>query len=192
MAELLQNPSSMAKAREELGQVIGSKQEIEGSDIGKLKYLQAIVKETFRLHPIAPLLLPRQAEMTTEIRGYTVPKGARVLVNVWAIGRDTVAWDAPEEFRPERFLGGGSASVDFRGTDYQLIPFGAGRRICAGKLAGMVFVQYFLGTLLHAFDWRLPEGEEKLDMSERFGLALPKAVPLRAVVTPRLVPEAYA
>ena len=113
--------------------------------------------------------------------------------HLWAIGRDPAAWEAPLEFRPERFLPGGAAEkVDPLGNYFELIPFGAGRRICAGKLAGMVFVQYFLGTLLHAFEWRLPEGEEKLDMAETFGLALPKAVPLRAVVTPRLVPEAYA
>ena len=103
MAELLQNPSSMAKSRDELAQVMGAKQEIEESDLGKLKYLQAAVKETYRLHPPAPLLLPRQAEAATEVRGYTVPRGARVLVNVWAIGQDPELWAEPEKFMPERF-----------------------------------------------------------------------------------------
>jgi cytochrome P450 len=86
MAELLQNPSSMAKARKKLTELIGSKQETEESDIWQLKYLQAVV------NPAAPLLLPRQAETATEIRGYTLPRGARVLVNVWAIGRDPELW----------------------------------------------------------------------------------------------------
>jgi len=105
MAELLLNPSSMAKARAELAQVIGSKPEVEESDIAQLKYLQAIVKETFRIHPPAPLLLPHQAETTTQIRGgYAVPKGARVVVNVWAIGHDGKAWPEPDKFMPETLL----------------------------------------------------------------------------------------
>jgi cytochrome P450 len=112
MAERLQSPSSPTKAHDELSQAIGSKQEIEESDIRQLKYIQAIVKEMFRLPPLAPLLLPRQAAMTTEIRGYTVPKGARVLVNVWAIRRDRELWAEPEKFMAERFLG---KEIGFRG-----------------------------------------------------------------------------
>nr|CAB3501421.1 unnamed protein product [Digitaria exilis] len=146
MAELLQNPSAIAKARDELRQVIGSKQEIEESDIGQLKYLQAIVKETFRLHPPAPLLLPRQAEATTEIRGYTVPQGARILVNVWAIGQDPELWSEPEKFMPERFLG---KEMDFRGKNFELLPFGAGRRMCPGMPLADRMVHLILANLLH-------------------------------------------
>jgi cytochrome P450 len=88
-----------------------------------------VVKETFRLHPPAPLLLPRQAQETTRITGYTVPQGSRVLVNVWAIGRDEVTWHEPDNFMPERFLG---RVMDYKGGDFELIPFGAGPRICPG------------------------------------------------------------
>ncbi|CAL4922827.1 unnamed protein product [Urochloa decumbens] len=194
MAELLQNPSVMARAQEELDAVVGRRRLLEESDLPNLPYLQAVCKEAMRLHPSTPLSLPHFSfDACDDAAGYRVPANTRLLINIWAIGRDPSAWEAPLEFRPERFLPGGAAEkVDPLGNFFELIPFGAGRRICAGKLAGMVFVQYFLGTMLHAFDWRLPEGEEKLDMSETFGLALPKAVPLRAVVTPRLVPEAYA
>ncbi|XP_066380581.1 flavonoid 3',5'-hydroxylase 1-like [Miscanthus floridulus] len=194
MAEMLKNPSVMARAQEELDRVVGRGRRLEESDLPSLPYLQAVCKEAMRLHPSTPLSLPHFSfDACDDVDGYRVPANTRLLINIWAIGRDPAAWEKPLEFRPERFLpGGGAEKVDPMGNCFELIPFGAGRRICAGKLAGMVFVQYFLGTLLHAFDWSLPDGEEKVDMSETFGLALPKAVPLRAVVTPRLVPEAYA
>ncbi|KAL6875648.1 hypothetical protein ACP4OV_013161 [Aristida adscensionis] len=183
MAEMILNPSSMAKARDELAQVIGSKLEIEESDIGHLKYLQAIVKETFRLHPPAPFLLPHQAETTTQVRGYTVPKGARILVNVWAIGHDRELWPEPDKFMPERFL---EKEVDFRGRDFELLPFGSGRRMCPGTPLAMRMVHLMLASLLHRFEWRLPTDVEKngLHMSERLGLNLSMATPLQAVATP--------
>ncbi|RCV45622.1 hypothetical protein SETIT_9G469300v2 [Setaria italica] len=183
MAELLQNPSSMVKAQHELAQVIGSKQEIEENDIGQLKYLQAIVKETFRLHPPVPLLLPHQAETATEIRGYTVPRGARVLVNVWAIGQDPELWSEPEKFMPERFL---EKEMDFRGKDFELLPFGSGRRICPGMPLADRMVHLMLATLLHRFEWRLPAdaGKNRVDMSENFGMILGLATPLQAIAKP--------
>ncbi|KAL6875692.1 hypothetical protein ACP4OV_013205 [Aristida adscensionis] len=183
IAELLLNPSSMEKAREELTQVIGSKPEIEESDIGQLKYLQAIVKETFRLHPPAPFLLPHQAETTTQIRGYTVPKGARILINVWAIGHDSEVWPEPEKFMPERFL---EKEVDFRGRHFELLPFGSGRRMCPGTPLAMRMVHLMLASLLHRFEWRLPADVEKngLDMGDRLGLNLSMATPLQAIATP--------
>ncbi|KAL6875694.1 hypothetical protein ACP4OV_013207 [Aristida adscensionis] len=183
MAELLRNPSSMAKARAEIAQVIGSKPEVEESDIAQLKYLQAVVKETFRLHPPAPLLLPHQAETTTQIRGYTVPKGTRVLINVWAIGHDSEVWPEPEKFMPERFL---EKEVGFHGRDFELLPFGSGRRMCPGTPLAMRMVHLMLASLLHRFEWRLPMEVEKngLDMGEGHGLTLAMATPLQAIATP--------
>jgi len=81
MAELIHNPHAMSKAKEELEEIIGIGNPIEESDITRLPYLQAIVKETLRLHPSAPLLLPRKAKIDVKIRGYIVPKGAQVLIN---------------------------------------------------------------------------------------------------------------
>ncbi|XP_037409729.1 geraniol 8-hydroxylase-like [Triticum dicoccoides] len=183
MAGLLQNPSAMAKAREELAQVIGSKSEIEESDIGQLEYIQAIVKEVFRLHPVAPFLIPRQAEATTELRGYTVPKGARVMVNVWAIGRDSELWSEPERFIPERFLG---KDMDYRGRHFELLPFGSGRRICPGMPLAVRMVHLMLATLLYRFEWRLPREVEGngVDMREKFGIVLALATPLQAIAEP--------
>ncbi|KAE8802362.1 flavonoid 3',5'-hydroxylase 1-like [Hordeum vulgare] len=192
MAEMINNPSIMARAQEEMDRVVGRGRRLEESDIANLPYLQAICKEAMRLHPSTPLSLPHFSFEECEVDGHHVPANTRLLINIWAIGRDPAAWEDPLEFRPERFMSGPAAKIDPMGNNFELIPFGAGRRICAGKLAGMVFVQYFLGTLVHAFEWRLPDGEEKVDMAETFGLALPKAVPLKALVTPRLVPEAYA
>ncbi|KAF0910631.1 hypothetical protein E2562_003060 [Oryza meyeriana var. granulata] len=183
MAELLQNPSSMAKAREELARVIGSKPEIEESDVSQLRYLEAVVKEALRLHPPAPFLLPHQAETTTEVGGYTVPKGARVLVNIWAIGRDSKVWSDPDKFMPERFL---QSEVDFRGRDFELIPFGSGRRICPGTPLAVRMVHLMLASLLHRFEWRLPPEVEKngVDMAEKFGMILELATPLKAIAIP--------
>lgn len=181
MAELLQNPASMAKAREELAQVIGSRSEVEESDIGQLSYLHAIVKEALRLHPPAPFLLPRQAVAATELGGYTVPEGTSVLVNVWAIGRDSKLWTDPDKFMPERFMG---REVDYRGRDFELLPFGSGRRICPGMPLAARMVHLMLATLLHRFEWRLPSEVKGngLDMMERSGMRL--ATPLHAMAEP--------
>ena len=183
MTELLQSPASMAKACDELATVIGSRGSIEESDIGRLPYLQAVVKETFRLHPPAPLLLPRHTQADTKIMGYTIPQGSRVFVNVWAMGRDKETWPEPKKFMPERFLG---RTVDLRGGDFDLIPFGAGRRICPGMPLAIRMVHLILASLLNQFTWRLPDEVERngVDMAEKFGVTLTKAVPLCAFATP--------
>ncbi|CAM0912130.1 unnamed protein product [Alopecurus aequalis] len=182
MTELLRNPSSMGKAHEELIEVIGSRRNVEESDIDKLPYLQAVVKETFRLHPPGPLLLPRQAQATIRIGGYTVPNGARVLVNVRAMGRNEGIWPEPDKFKPERFLG---RDVDYKGGDFELLPFGTGRRICPGMPLATRMVHLVLATLLNRFEWRLPAEVERtgIDMGEKFGVTLTKAVPLCAIAT---------
>jgi len=182
MTELLRSPASMAKVCDELATVIGPRESIEESDIGRLPYLQAVVKETFRLHPPAPLLLPRHAQVDVKIIGYTIPKGSRVFINVWAMGRDKETWPEPEKFMPERFLG---KTVDLRGGDFDLIPFGGGRRICPGMPLAIRMVHLLLASLLNQFTWRLPAEVERdgVDMAENFGLTLTKAVPLCAIAT---------
>uniref|UniRef100_A0ACD6AHR8 Uncharacterized protein n=1 Tax=Avena sativa TaxID=4498 RepID=A0ACD6AHR8_AVESA len=188
MAELLRNPSVMAKARAEIENALGGKETIEESDTANLPYLQAVVKEAMRLHPVAPILLPHQAvEEGVEIGGYIVPKGATVIFNAWAIMRDPAAWEKPDEFVPERFLDTAN-QVDFRGKAFGFIPFESGRRLCPGLPMAERVVPYILASLLHAFDWRLPDGvsAEELDVSERFTTANVLAVPLKAV--PVMVP----
>ncbi|WVZ72139.1 hypothetical protein U9M48_020648 [Paspalum notatum var. saurae] len=183
MTELLRNPVSMAKTCNELVRVIGLRRNIEESDIHQLPYLRAVIKETFRLHPTVPLLLPRQAEATIQIMGHIIPKGARVLVNVWAMGQDKQIWTEPEMFMPERFL---ETPIDFKGGDFKLIPFGAGRRICPGMPLASRMVHLVLASLLNQFKWRLPTEVERngIDMAENFGVSLSKATPLCAIATP--------
>ncbi|RCV39555.1 hypothetical protein SETIT_8G234100v2 [Setaria italica] len=179
LAELLQSPNSMRKVQEELKSVIGTKQQIDEADTSKLPYLQAVVKETLRLHPPVPLP-PYEAEATVEIQGYTIPKGTKVLINIWAINRCPDAWIEPNRFMPERFL---EAEINFMGRDFHFIPFGAGRRICLGLPLAHRMVHLMLGSLLHRFRWTLPAEVEKngVDMRERFGLALSLVVPLHAI-----------
>ncbi|VFQ74970.1 unnamed protein product [Cuscuta campestris] len=195
IAELLRNPDILNQAQQELDAVIGLDRVVTESDLAQLPFLQAIVKETFRLHPSTPLSLPRIAAESCEINGYYVPKGATLLVNVWAIARDPNAWRDPLEFRPDRFLmGGEKPNVDVRGNDFEVIPFGAGRRICSGMSLGLRMVQLLVATLVHAFDWGLPDGlsAEKLDMEEAYGLTLQRAEPLVVHATPRLKAHVYS
>ncbi|RLN04839.1 hypothetical protein C2845_PM13G19650 [Panicum miliaceum] len=184
MTELLRHPSVMSKVREEIEGALGGKEAVEEPDAVGLPYLRAVVKEAMRLHPVAPLLLPHQAaEDGVEIGGYAVPRGSTVIFNAWAIMRDPAAWERPDDFVPERFLGGGDDEAGFRGKDSRLIPFGSGRRLCPGVPMAERVVPLMLASLLHAFEWRLPDGvsAEQLDVSEKFTTANVLAVPLRAV-----------
>ncbi|KAJ4977856.1 hypothetical protein NE237_008636 [Protea cynaroides] len=190
LAEMVKNPTIFRKAHAEMDEVIGRNRRLQESDIPKLPYLQAICKETYRKHPSTPLNLPRVSSEACEVNGYYIPKNTRLSVNIWGIGRDPNVWENPLDFTPERFLSGRNAKIDPRGNDFELIPFGAGRRICAGTRMGIVLVEFILGTLVHSFDWKIPTGTE-LNMDEAFGLALQKAIPLSAMVTPRLAPAAY-
>jgi cytochrome P450 len=173
-------PKKMAKAQKELEEVLGKDELVQDSDISKLPYLRAIVKETLRLHPIAPLLAPHKAQIDKEVCGFTVPKNAQILVNVWAMGRDSSIWPNPDLFVPERFL---EKDIDFKGGDFELIPFGAGRRICPGLPLANRMVHLMLASLVHNFNWNLGDEMKPKDinMSETFGITLHKAEPLRAI-----------
>ncbi|KAI3839094.1 hypothetical protein MKX03_011093 [Papaver bracteatum] len=185
MAELLRNPSKMIKAQQEISNILGEDRPIEESHIIQLPYLQAVVKETLRLHPPVPFLVPHKAENNVEIYDFVVPKGAQLLVNVWAIGRDPTLWMDPTCFSPERFL---DSKSDYKGQDFELIPFGSGRRICPGLPLAHRMVHLILGLLLQSFDWKLEDGlkPENLDMEEEFGFTLAKATGLRAIPVIRL------
>uniref|UniRef100_A0A1W7HBR7 Cytochrome P450 n=1 Tax=Scoparia dulcis TaxID=107240 RepID=A0A1W7HBR7_SCODU len=180
MAEALKYPETMKKAKAELEEVVGKGKAIDEADIARLPYLRCFVKETLRIHPPVPFLIPRRVEQDVEVCGYTVPKNSQVFVNAWAIGRDADTWSNPLEFKPERFL---DSEVDMRGRDFELIPFGAGRRICPGLPLAVRMVPVVLGSLLNCFDWKIENGKE-LDMEEKLGITLAKANPLRAVPIP--------
>ncbi|KAI8543504.1 hypothetical protein RHMOL_Rhmol08G0223400 [Rhododendron molle] len=185
MAELLHNPTILSKAREEMDQIIGKGRPVEELHLTRLPYLHAIMKETFRLHPPTPLLLPRKAEEDVDLCGFRVPKGAQVLVNAWAIGRDPGTWENPELFWPERFLG---SDVDVKGQDFELIPFGAGRRICPAVSLANRMLQLMLASLVHSFEWKLEDGigAEDVDMEDESGITLRKAQRLHAIPVHRI------
>jgi cytochrome P450 len=194
MSELLRNPDALAKATKELDRVVGRERLVvtEG-DIPSLPYMEAVVKETMRLHPVSPLLTPRLSrEDVVSVGGHDIPEGTLVFVNVWAIARDPAVWGRTAgEFRPERFVGSG---VDVKGHDLELLPFGSGRRMCPGVSLGLRMVQVVLANLVHGYAWKLPDGvsREELSMEETFGLYMPRKVRLDAVAEPRLPAHLYA
>ncbi|CAN6466442.1 unnamed protein product [Victoria cruziana] len=183
MTELLRHPEKMSKAQSELREVVGIDRCVTEADIPQLAYLDAVVKETLRLHPPAPLLVPRKASATTEVAGFIIPKDAQVLVNVWAIGRDLAYWESPNSFLPERFM---RSDLNFKGKNFQFIPFGAGSRICPGMPLAVRMVPFVLASLIHSFSWELPDGmaPEQLSVEAKFGLSVRKAVPLRVLASP--------
>lgn len=191
ISELLKKPEIFKKATEELDRVIGGDRWVQEKDIPSLPYIKNIVKETMRLHPVVPMLVPRLACEDCKVAGYDIQKETRVLVNVWTIGRDPKIWDDPNEFRPERFIG---KNIDIKGQDFEFLPFGSGRRMCPGYSLGLKVIESSLANLLHGFNWRLPENmsPEDLNMEEIFGLTTPRKFPLVAVAEPRLPLDLYA
>ncbi|CAN6201011.1 unnamed protein product [Urochloa humidicola] len=169
MAELMRNPRVMEKAQGEVRRELAGRRTVTEDDLGNLHYMRLVIKEALRLHPPVPLLLPRECRRTCQVLGYDVPAGTIVFVNAWAIARDPSYWDMAEEFVPERFEG---SEVDFKGTDFEFIPFGAGRRMCPGMAFGLVHLELALAGLLYHFDWELPLGmkAEDLDMTEEMGV----------------------
>ncbi|XP_059305973.1 cytochrome P450 76A1 [Lycium ferocissimum] len=180
LTELLRHPQAMAKVKSEISQVIGPNKKFEECNIDSLLYMQAVLKESLRLHPPLPFLIPRKAIQDTKFMGHDVPKGTQVLVNVWAIGRDPECWDDPFEFKPERFL---ESKVDVKGQNYELIPFGAGRRMCVGLPLGHRMMHFVFGSLLHEFDWELPHNvsPNTINMEESMGLTARKKQPLEVI-----------
>ncbi|XP_009763139.1 geraniol 8-hydroxylase isoform X1 [Nicotiana tabacum] len=182
MVEAMRKPDIMSKAKAELAEVIGKGKVIEEADVARLPYLQCVVKETLRIHPAVPLLI-RKVDQDVEACGYFIPKGSQVLVHVWSMGRDPAIWEDPLAFKPERFW---DVKMDFFGHDFELIPFGVGRRICPGLPLATRTLSVMLGSLLNSFDWKA-EGDiapEDLDVEERFGITLARSIPLRAVPIP--------
>lgn len=165
--------------------MVGNDNNVEESHLSKLTYLHAVVKETLRLHPAAPLLLPRSPSKSCNVGGYNIPKGTKVFLNAWAMHRDPHFWATPTEFRPERFLEAHDEKLDYFGNNLKYIPFGAGRRICAGLPLGERMLMHVVAMLLHLFEWKLPNGS-KLDCEEKLGVVLEKSTPLIAVPVPRL------
>ncbi|XVF54573.1 hypothetical protein PTKIN_Ptkin05aG0192000 [Pterospermum kingtungense] len=180
MAELLKHPNIMMMVQHEVRNVVGKKSKVDVNDINRMEYLKCIVKETLRLHPPVPFLVPRKTTASVKLRGFDIPSDVTVFINLFAIQRDPDWWEKPEEFIPERFE---NSPVDYKGQDFQFIPFGCGRRGCPGMQFGVASVEYVIANLLYWFDWKLPDTEiaENLDMGEVYGLTVNKKLPLRVV-----------
>nr|GMD63814.1 cytochrome P450 71A1-like [Ipomoea batatas] len=183
-------PWIIEKAIEELNRVIGRERWVEEKDFSQLPYIDAIIKETFRLHPICTLVPPHYSIEDCIVAGYEVPKGTTVLINVWSIGRNPKYWDNANEFRPERFL---EKDVDIKGQDFTLLPFGAGRRRCPGYSLGMKIVRTTLANLLHGFNWKLAGDlrPKDISMEEVYGLTTHPKSPLSYIIEPRLPTHLY-
>ncbi|TYG52884.1 hypothetical protein ES288_D09G064100v1 [Gossypium darwinii] len=171
LSALIRHPRVMLKLQSELESIIG-KRMVEENDLPKLEYLDMVVRETLRLYPVAPMLIPRESMKDIIIDGCYIPKKSRVIVNVFAIGRDPNVWsNNVEEFFPERFI---NSNIELHGHDFELIPFGSGRRVCPRKKLGLITVKLSLAQLVHCFDWELPGGmsPNDLDMTEKFSALL--------------------
>ncbi|EPS72064.1 hypothetical protein M569_02694 [Genlisea aurea] len=181
MAELMKNPRTMRILQNEVRNNIKSSEDNQV----KIPYLEAVFKETLRLHPPLPLLLPRESIRDTKLMGYDIKACTPVLINVWALGTEPSIWENPQEFYPERFLTESGKNIDFRGLNFELIPFGAGRRGCPGINFGMAVAELVVAELVSHFDFSLPNGETEndMDMSEKSGLSAPKKLPL--IVIPK-------
>ncbi|KAI3717809.1 hypothetical protein L1987_69658 [Smallanthus sonchifolius] len=180
IAELLRHPQAMKELQQEALKTGQGRSMIVEEELEKMPYLKAVLKETLRLYPPLPLLVPHESTQDVKVLGYDIPSGTQVIVNAWAIGRDPSKWEGPEEFRPERFL---NNSIDYKGLHFELIPFGAGRRGCPGIQFAMIINELVLANLVYKFDLEMV-GDDGLDMSETNGIAVHKKCPILVSATP--------
>ncbi|KAI7745377.1 hypothetical protein M8C21_007505 [Ambrosia artemisiifolia] len=186
MSLLLNNPHILHKAQTEIDSVMGCDRLVNETDLSKLSYLQCIIKETLRMHPTAPLLLPHESSKDCMVGGYRIPQGTMLFVNVWAIQNDPNIWESPDMFMPERFEGKESSIKEKDGLT--MMPFGSGRRRCPGENLALRIVGLALASMIQCFDWKRV-GSELVDMSESGGFTAPKAQPLVAKYRVRSIVE---
>lgn len=186
---LLNNSHALKRFQQELDLHVGKERQVDESDMTKLVYLNAVVKETLRLYPTVPLSAPHESMEQCTVGGYHVPKGTRLMTNIWKIHHDPRVWPNPHEFQPERFLTS-HKDVDVRRQHFEFIPFGSGRRICPGIFLSLQVMQLALANLIHGFDLSTI-ANDPVDMSESSGLTNLKATPLEVLLHPRLSSHLY-
>ncbi|KAK4492199.1 hypothetical protein RD792_002998 [Penstemon davidsonii] len=186
MTELVRHPTVMKKLQDEVKHIMNGKHDIliNGNDLTKMHYLKAVIKETLRYHPPIAVNL-HECREDVNLMGYAIAAKTGVLINTWSIGRDPDYWDEPDKFLPERFMT--NSSIDFKGFDFQFIPFGAGRRICPGISFAIDVIELVLANVVHKFDWALPNGEkgDNLDVIQKPGLTIGRKNPLILLATKR-------
>jgi cytochrome P450 len=195
LAELIHHPHMLKKVQEELDRVVGRDRLVQETDLPSLPYFRATVKETFRLHPPAPMSLPHTNPKAARVQGYDIPANSNVIVNIFAVSHDPATWEEPERFNPDRFLASDKdgSTPSGKSTGFETMTFGSGRRGCVGMNLGTVVVQLGIATLVQAFDWRPRPGvaPESMNMMERLQADGPIAESLVAVATPRLASSLY-
>ncbi|KAI3681898.1 hypothetical protein L6452_36704 [Arctium lappa] len=192
LARLVLHVDVQTRVQEELDMVVGRCRPVTESDVSKLVYLGAVVKEVLRLHPPGPLLSwARLAITDTTIDGHDVAAGTMAMVNMWAISRDPEIWKDPLQFEPERFLDGSLKDLSVMGSDLRLAPFGSGRRSCPGKNLGLTTVSFWVASLLHEFEFEFGSCEEVVDLSEQLKLSCEMLNPLKVTLRPRRRPYNY-
>lgn len=184
MTALIKAPQVMHKVQAEIRDLVGKKGKVDEDDLPKLPYLKAVINETFRLYPPAPLLVPRATTGKCSLEGYEIQPNTVIYINAWAVARDPEYWKSPNEFVPERFL---NSNIDIKGQNFEVIPFGSGRRICPGMNMGLANVELTVSNLLYSFDWELPPGvlAEDVDTETLPGITMHKKNSLL------LVPKKY-
>nr|AAK38088.1 putative cytochrome P450 [Lolium rigidum] len=189
MSELMRNPKVMKKAQEEVWRMMENKSPQDHENhMDELPYLRMVIKETMRLHPVVPLLLPRLCRESCHVGGFEITKGTRVIINAWALATSPENWNEPEEFRPERFED--SVVVNDKGTQFKLMPFGGGRRMCPGDGFALATLELMVARLLYYFEWSLPDGmrPDELDMDVKVGTTSRRRNELRVVASPCRIP----
>ncbi|KAH9687346.1 Xanthotoxin 5-hydroxylase CYP82C4 [Citrus sinensis] len=189
MSLLLNHRDILNKAQNELDIQVGTKRQVNAEDIKNLVYLQAILKEAMRLYPAVPFLFPHESMEECTVNVYHVPAGTQLFINAWKIQRDASVWEEPSKFQPERFLTR-HKDIDVKGQNFELLPFGSGRRMCPGVSFALQVMQFTLASLLQGFDFATPSNEP-VDMGERLGLTMEKSQPFEVLVTPRLSAAFY-
>ncbi|KAJ9158738.1 hypothetical protein P3X46_024295 [Hevea brasiliensis] len=177
MAELINHPKVFSKLREEIESVVGTNRLVEESDIPNLHYLQAVVKETMRLHPLVPAI-PRECREDCKIEGYDIPKETVVWINVYSIMRDPKLWNNPNEFCPERFLQEHENQKEIKRQNFSFLPFGGGRRMCPGSHLAFSLINITIASMIQCFDWKAVGDGGKVNMEAKSGFSLCLAHPL--------------
>ncbi|KAG5611359.1 hypothetical protein H5410_022640, partial [Solanum commersonii] len=176
MVRMMKNPSVFAKAQAAVREAFKDKETFDENDVEELKYLKLVIKETLRLHPPVPLLVPRECREETDINGYTIPVKTKVMVNVWALGKDPKYWDDAESFKPRDLSSALSALLV---TILSIFPLAVAN------------VYLPLAQLLYNFDWKLPNGMEPkdLNLTELVGVTAARKDDLILVATPYQPPR---
>ncbi|GLJ34168.1 hypothetical protein SUGI_0686860 [Cryptomeria japonica] len=174
MTTLIRHPLVAVKLQEEIDSVVEKDRMVTESDLPNMDYLQCVLKESLRLYLPGPLLLPHESSQACTVgpQGYVIPAKTKLIINAWAIARDPTVWEDAEEFKPERFMG--SKTFDYQGQEFDMLPFGAGRRRCPGGHMAMGQMSLIIAQLWHCFDWRVEGNAADLDMTEEFGATVPR------------------